>query len=108
MTDTPEAVFLYIPLMKELHMSWAEIKSTPRMELEGLMAAHQEFNLLHQMDGYEAKDINDMAKHRPGIRSDYSRYMAQRAKYQNLTGKERERSGVNELKGLMQRKSTTE
>ena len=61
MVDSPEAVLLYIPLMKELGMSWEEIKSTPRMELEGLLAANQEHNLLHAMDGYEAKDINDMA-----------------------------------------------
>ena len=103
MVDSPEAVLLYIPLMKELGMSWEEIKSTPRMELEGLLAANQEHNLLHAMDGYEAKDINDMAKHRPGIRSDYSRYMAQRAKYERLSGKHRGHDGaaVNALKAQM-------
>ena len=108
MTDTPEAVLLYIPLMKELGMSWEEIKRTPRMELEGLLAAVQEHNLLHAMDGYEQKDINDMAKHRPSIRGDYGRYMAQRAKYQNMKpvqGKQAYDS-VSALKGQMQRISS--
>ena len=45
MVDSPEAVLLYIPLMKELGMSWEEIKSTPRMELEGLLEANKEHNL---------------------------------------------------------------
>ena len=84
MTNSPEAVHLYVPLMKDLGMSWKEIKETPRMELEGLLAANYEFTLLHSMDGYEAKDINDMAKNRPNVRSDWQRYLAQRRKYENL------------------------
>jgi len=111
MTDTPEAVLLYIPLMKELGMSWEEIKRTPRMELEGLLAAVQEHNLLHAMDGYEQKDINDMAKHRPSIRGDYGKYMAQRAKYQRLSKplhktNEVFNSELSVLTGQMQRVSS--
>ena len=87
MVDSPEAVLLYIPLMKDLGMSWKEIKNTPRMELEGLLADSHEYNLLHAMDGYEAKDVSDMAKHRPKIRGDYGRYMAQRRKYERLRGR---------------------
>ena len=102
MVDSPEAVLLYVPLMKELGMSWREIKQTPRMELEGLLAASSEFNLLHAMDGYEPKDINDMAKHRPSIRSDYNRYMEQRRKYEILSGRARDPdSAINELKSQM-------
>ena len=99
MVDSPEAVLLYIPLMKDLGMSWHEIKKTPRMELEGLLAASYEYNLLHGMDGYEAKDISDMSKHRPSIRSDYNRYMEQRRKYEKLSGRARDpNSAVAELK----------
>ena len=87
MTDSPDAVMLYIPLMKETNMTWREIKNTPRIELESILAACYEYNLLHSMDGYEAKDINDMAKNRPKIRSDYNRYMAQRRKYEMMSGK---------------------
>ena len=57
MTDSPDAVMLYIPLMKETNMTWREIKNTPRIELESILAACYEYNLLHSMDGYEAKDI---------------------------------------------------
>ena len=99
MVDSPEAVLLYVPLMKELGMTWNEIKETPRMELEGLLAAASEFNLLHSLDGYEAKDIGDMAKHRPSIRSDYNKYMEQRRKYEKLSGRVRgPNSAVAELK----------
>ena len=102
MVDSPEAVLLYIPLMKDLGMSWKEIKNTPRMELEGLLAASQEYNLLHAMDGYEPKDVSEMSKHRPKIRSDYNRYMEQRRKYEKLSGRAKDpQSAVDELKSQM-------
>ena len=111
MTNSPEAVHLYVPLMKELGMSWKEIKETPRMELEGLLAANYEFSLLHSMDGYEAKDINEMAKNRPTIRSDWQRYLQKRRKYEELGEKgsftprvsdeERIESNVSELKSKL-------
>ena len=85
MTNSPEAVTLYVPLMKETNMTWEEIKRTPRLELEGILAACSEYNLLHSMDGYEAKDIGDMAKHRPSVRQDWNRYLSQKRKYENLT-----------------------
>ena len=86
MTNSLDAVRLYIPLMKETNMTWEEIKRTPRMELEGLLAACHEYNLLHSMDGYDAKDIGDLAKHKPNIRQDWGRYMAQKRKYEALSG----------------------
>ena len=63
MKEAPEPVLLYIPLMKELNLSWSEIKSTPRFELEGLLLAFGEHSRLHSMDGYDSEDINDMAMH---------------------------------------------
>ena len=102
MLESPDAVLLYIPLMTEVGMSWKEIKETPRIELEGLMAASHEHNLLHSMDGYEPKDISDMAKHRPQIRSDYGRYMAQRRKYEKLSGRVHDaQSAAAELKSKL-------
>ena len=111
MTNSLDAVQLYVPLMKETNMTWKEMKSTPRYELEGLLAACHEYSLLHSMDGYEAKDIGDMAKHRPSVRQDWNRYMAQKRKYENLGGmhKNDEEStseidrNVSELKAQMRK-----
>tara|TARA_R110000751_G_scaffold302852_1_gene417139 strand:- start:400 stop:648 length:249 start_codon:yes stop_codon:yes gene_type:complete len=67
--------------MKELGLSWGEIKSTARFELEGLLLALGEYNVLHSMDGYDSEDINDMAKNKPAIRGQWARYNAARGKY---------------------------
>lgn len=72
---------LYIPLMKDLGLSWEEIKRTPRFELEGLLLALGEYNVLHSMDGYDSEDINNMAKNKPAIRGQWARYNAARGKY---------------------------
>ena len=72
------------------------------MELESILAACQEYALLHSMDGYESKDISDMAKHKPSIRGEWSRYMAQRAKYDRLMGNRSDaESAVSELKSQL-------
>ena len=39
MTNSLDAVQLYVHLMKETNMTWEEIKKTPRYELEGILAA---------------------------------------------------------------------
>ena len=102
MTNSLEAVTLYVPLMKETNMTWEEIKRTPRMELESILAACQEYALLHSMDGYDSKDISDMAKHKPSIRGEWSKYMAQRAKYNRLVGNRNDaESAVTELKSQL-------
>tara|TARA_R110002012_G_scaffold269293_3_gene453376 strand:- start:6818 stop:7138 length:321 start_codon:yes stop_codon:yes gene_type:complete len=105
MTNSLDAVRLYVPLMKETNITWEEIKRTPRWELEGILAACHEYNLLHSMDGYEAKDIGDLAKNKPSIRQDWGRYMAQKRKYELLSndgsGEESVDSAVAELKSQM-------
>jgi len=99
MTNSLEAVSLYVPLMKEANMTWEDIKRTPRFELEGILAACHEYDLLHSMDGYSNKDIGDMAKHRPEIRGDWNRYIVQKRKYDALSGKLRDpEDEVRELK----------
>ena len=64
MREAPEPVLLYIPLMKDLGLSWAEIKETPRKELEGILIAYNEYQMLHSLDGYDDTDINNIAKTR--------------------------------------------
>ena len=81
MREAPEPVLLYIPLMKELNMSWKEITSTPRYELEGLLRAWSEHENLHSMDGYDDKDINHMAKDKPQIRQQWIKYLETKRKY---------------------------
>ena len=87
MTDSPEAVLIYIPLMKGIGMSWEEIKRPPRIELEGLLSAMHEYNTMHSMDGYDDKDVSEMAKNKPSIRSSYTKYLETRRKYEDMIGK---------------------
>lgn len=81
MREAPEPVLLYIPLMKDLGLSWNEIKETPRVELEGILVAYTEYQLLHSLDGYDDNDINNMAKNKPQIRGQYARYLEKKRKY---------------------------
>ena len=81
MREAPEPVLLYIPLMKDLGLSWNEIKETPRVELEGILVAYTEYQLLHSLDGYDDNYINNMAKNKPQIRGQYARYLEKKRKY---------------------------
>ena len=67
--------------MKDLNLSWAEIKATPRYELQGLATALSEFNILHSFDGYDNEDVDSMAKDKPRIRSKYNEYLKKRRQY---------------------------
>jgi hypothetical protein len=86
MKVAPEAVYLIIPLMKELGMRWDDIKKSPRHELEGILAAWGIYQQMHAFDGYTPDDINEQAKNRPSLRSDYNKYMEINAKYQEKIG----------------------
>ena len=83
--------------MKELNMSWSEIKSTPRFELLGLMGAMSNYNTLHAFDGYTSKDIGEMAKNNPSIRGDYNKYMEMQAKYRRRSGQEKRTKSFRDL-----------
>ena len=98
MTETPDAVLLYIPLMKHLGMSWEDIKKSPRWELEGLMKAYSEHEILHSMDGYDENDISEMAKGNPKIRTNWRNYKEKQAKYEEMVGIKRKPAS---FKGLM-------
>ena len=87
MVDTPDAVLLYVPLMKGLGMGWNEIKETPRHELEGLLSAYAAHENFHAMDGYDDNEISQMSKNKPSVRQSYHRYLETRAKYEAMIGK---------------------
>ena len=44
--------------MKELNMSWEEIKRIPRVELDGLLLGLKNYTTIHAFDGYNDKDIS--------------------------------------------------
>jgi len=97
MVDIPDAVCIYIPLMKDLGMSWSEIKNTPRVELEGILSAFAEYNKLHSFDGYSDKDISEMAKSRPEIRSQYGEYQLANRDLKEKLGKRVKVAGFKKL-----------
>ena len=99
MRTSPDAVYVIIPCMKELGMSWSEIKNTPRHEMSGLLIALNNYNRMHQFDGYSAKDINEMAKDKPQIRSDYASYMNIKRNYELRAGKRIEMEDLKNIVG---------
>ena len=86
MKAAPEAIFLYIPLMKELGLSWSDIKNGSKKELEGLLYGLSQYNKYHQFDGYDEKDISEMAKNKPQVRSDYYKYVELKQGYDEKMG----------------------
>ena len=98
MREAPEAVYLIIPLMKELGMRWEDIKKSPRHELDGILAAFGIYNQMHAYDGYTSEDINEHAKSRPAIRGDYAKYLEINAKYRGKLGfKKRKAKSFSEI-----------
>ena len=77
--------------MKELHMSWSEIKRTPRVELMGLVAAMNQYSKLHSFDGYSSDQVSDMAKNDPNVRRGYNDYLETKANYELRSGAEAKR-----------------
>ena len=53
-------------------MSWEEIKKIPRVELDGLLLALQNYTNIHAFDGYNDKDIAEMSKNKPEMRQQYA------------------------------------
>jgi len=86
--------------MKDLGMSWPDIKTTPRIELEGLMAAYSEYNEVHSFDGYTAEDVSEMAKNKPQVRSQYAQHIEAKARLDKKLGLKRKRASVSDIKGL--------
>jgi len=95
MGKSPEMVNCYIPLMKEFGMSWSEIKNTPKTELNVLLTALSEYNILHSFDGYNDKSVREMAKDDPDIMTRYNDYKAKLRQYSGR--KERKIESFKEL-----------
>ena len=83
--------------MKGLGMSWETLKRTPRWELEGLLFALSEYNVLHSMDGYTDKHVGQMAKDSPEIRSQWNAYQEKKAKYEEKAGIRKKPTKFKEL-----------
>ena len=86
MNTAPDAVFVIIPCMKELGMSWQEIKTTPRHELTGLLVAMGNYNRMHNFDGYTSEEISSLAKDKPELRGEYAKYVEINATYEARAG----------------------
>jgi hypothetical protein len=86
--------------MKDLGMSWPDIKSTPRIELEGLMQAYNEYITIHNFDGYSSEDVSEMAKNKPQVRSQYMEHMEAKARLNDMLGKKTRRPSVKDITGL--------
>ena len=97
MRTAPDAVYVIIPCMKELGMSWSEIKSTPRHELVGLLGAMSNYNQLHQFDGYTGDDIGKLAKDKPHLRSEYAKAMKLKSQYELRSGKKKATTSFSDL-----------
>tara|TARA_R100001443_G_scaffold108755_1_gene119616 strand:+ start:516 stop:773 length:258 start_codon:yes stop_codon:yes gene_type:complete len=83
--------------MKELGMSWKEIKSTPRHELVGLLGAMSNYNQLHQFDGYTAEEVSKLAKEKPHVRTQYAEAMKLKTQYELRSGKKKATTSFSDL-----------
>ena len=84
--------------MKELGMSWKEIKETPKYELLGLLRASGEHEMYHAFDGYSDEDISSMSKNNPKIRQQYIKYLETKRKYDEIIGNQQKQQG---FKGII-------
>ena len=85
--------------MKDLGMSWADIKLTPRVELEGILSAYSEYNLLHAFDGYSAEDVGEMAKRKTEVRYQYASYIEANRNLTKKLGKKVRRPSIKDIIG---------
>ena len=97
MINSPDAVYVIIPCMKELRMSWSEIKRTPRNELLGILGAYSNYNIIHQFDGYAPDEVGKLAKDKPEIRAQYNQSEGLKRDYQARAGKAEKITSFNQL-----------
>tara|TARA_R110002020_G_scaffold233482_3_gene445283 strand:- start:194 stop:451 length:258 start_codon:yes stop_codon:yes gene_type:complete len=76
--------------MKDLGLSWNEVRNTPRRELDGLLLALSNYNQIHQFDGYDSNDIKEMAKNKPQARTAYLKSMEKKKIFERRAGKKEE------------------
>jgi hypothetical protein len=83
--------------MKELNMSWSEIKATPTIELQGLLKAFDNYSSYHAFDGYSSKEVDTMAKDKPEVRTNYAKSQRMKNKYDLILGREKKVLSLREL-----------
>ena len=83
--------------MKELNVDWNTIKQIPRTELQALATGLREYSLMHAFDGYNDRDISEMAKNKPEVRAQYAAYKEQKQKYENILDLEKRPKTLGEL-----------
>ena len=81
--------------MKELGISWSELKSLPRHELDGLMLAYTNYNNIHAFDGYSPKDIAELSKNKPDTRKQYNESMQLKAKFEERAGMKKKKKVIS-------------
>lgn len=83
--------------MKELNMSWAEIKSTPNVELQGILKAYQNYSIIHAFDGYTEKDVNTMAKENPSVRTQFLNSISTKERFEMKVGKRKQLKSLKDI-----------
>ncbi len=83
--------------MKELNMDWNTIKQIPRVEIQALATGLREHALLHAFDGYNDKDVSEMAKNKPEVRAQYAAFKEQKRKYEKMLDLEQTPKSLGEL-----------
>ena len=83
--------------MKELNMSWAEIKSTPNVELQGILKAYQNYSIIHAFDGYSEKDVNTMAKENPSVRTQFADSRRTKERFEMKVGKRKKVTSLRDI-----------
>lgn len=78
-------------------MSWFEIKSIPMIELQGLVKAFSVYNTLHAFDGYSEKEVGQMSKDRPEVRTQYNECLKLKEKYERKMGVSSQPKKLGEL-----------
>ena len=80
-------------------MSWSELKSLPRKELEGLLFGLSQYMRMHQFDGYNEEEIGNLAKDKPQVRSDYNQYRELKDEYDARLGIKKQIKTPSQLAG---------
>ena len=90
MKEDPDVVCLYIPLMKELNMSWHDIKLCSKTELYGILSAYSTY-----------ETVGQLAKNDPSIHGKYAKSMETNARMKERMGMKRKGpSGFKQALGI--------
>ena len=101
MKEDPDTVCLYIPLMKDLNMSWHDIQLCSRAELNGLLSAYSTYETMHAFDGYTSETVGELAKNDSSIHGKFARSQELRARMEERMGIKRKKpAGFKQALGI--------